>query len=87
MLLPLTGKLYYHLVSRLKEEALWSISNQLFRLKWHLTIVSMCSSGIHGLLPPRIKTMAEQTDNSLRNSEYLRASFWKYLKKYYPNLG
>ena len=26
--------------------------------------------GIHGLLPPRMKTMSEQVDNSLRNREY-----------------
>ena len=25
--------------------------------------------GIHGLLPPRMKTMAEQVDNCLRNRE------------------
>lgn len=30
------------------------------------------SSGLHGLLPPRIKNMAEQADNSLRNR---KASF------------
>ena len=26
--------------------------------------------GIHGLLPPRVKSQAEQTDNCLRNSKY-----------------
>ena len=26
--------------------------------------------GIHGLLPPRMKTMSEQVDNCLRNREY-----------------
>ena len=26
--------------------------------------------GIHGLLPPRMKTMGEQVDNCLRNREY-----------------
>ena len=34
--------------------------------------------GIHGLLPPRMKTMDEQVDNCLRNREYYFR--WFYLE-------
>ena len=39
--------------------------------------------GIHGLLPPRMKTMDEQVDNCLRNCEFY---FWWFYLDCLPRL-
>ncbi len=38
----------------------------------HIIKLEFCFyTGIHGLLPPRVKSLAEQVDNCLRNRELL----------------